>query len=137
MAYTDLLREHLPPADTLNSIWQTKSASSGSFSLSFGTSLAGGEITIACEQGSATITLRPHKVIIRQGDQAGGVFTEKDFPATNGITETVAAWAEGLQAGKLDSRLDPAEALADLEVMEAMLLSGQEQGKSRNLEHQV
>lgn len=55
-AFTTLLQKHLPPVDTVNAIWLTKSGISGTFSLSFGTTFASGaEYNFACEKGNVVI----------------------------------------------------------------------------------
>lgn len=139
IAYTNLLREHLPPVDTINSIWTTKSGISGTFSVSFGTTLSGSEYTIACEKGSVSV-IGPSKVIVRQGEEKDGNVSETDFKDTgegNGTEQEVAAWAQSIVDGKPNSRQSPEEALADLEILEKLLRSGESQGKSQTLEYQL
>lgn len=135
-AYTTLLQEHLPPVDTVNSVWHTKSGISGTFSVSFGTTLSGSEYAIACEKGSVTIV--KSKVTVREGEENEGKFSEKDFPEEGGgVKQEVAAWAHSIAAGKADPKQSPEEALADLEILELMLKSGEAQGKAFNLQYQV
>jgi predicted dehydrogenase len=135
-AYTTLLQEHLPPVDTVNSIWQTKSGISGTFSVSFGTTLSGSEYTVACEKGSVTIVRS--KVTVREGEEKEGKFTEKDFPEEgSGVKAEVKAWAESIAAGKANPGQAPEQALADLEILEKMLKSGEADGKTEALEYQI
>jgi predicted dehydrogenase len=135
-AYTTLLQEHLPPVDTVNSIWQTKSGVSGTFSVSFGTTLSGSEYTVACEKGSVTIVRS--KVTVREGEEKEGKFAEKDFPGEgSGVKAEVKAWAESIAAGKANPAQAPEEALADLEILEKMLKSGEGHGKTESLQFQV
>jgi predicted dehydrogenase len=135
-AYTTLLQEHLPPVDTVDSIWQTKSGVSGTFSVSFGTTLSGSEYTVACEKGSVTIVRS--KVTVREGEEKDGKVTEKDFPEEgSGVKAEVKAWAESIVAGKSNPGQSPEQALADLELLEKMLKSGEAKGKAESLEYQV
>ena len=135
-AYTTLLQEHLAPVDTVNSIWQTKSGISGTFSVSFGTSLSGSEYTVACENGSVTVI--GHKVTVREGEQGEGKATDKEFPdEAMGVKQEVKAWAESLVAGKPHPAQVPEQALADLEILEKMLRSGEGHGKTESLQHQL
>jgi predicted dehydrogenase len=135
-AYTTLLQEHLPPVDTVNSIWHTKSGISGTFSVSFGTTLSAGEYTVACENGSVTIS--GGKVTVREGEQKEGKFSEKEFPEDGaGVIQEVKAWGESLAAGKANPAQAPEAALADLEILEKMLRSGEGHGKTESLQYQV
>jgi predicted dehydrogenase len=131
-AFTTLLQKHLPPVDTVNSIWLTKSGISGTFSISFGTSLSGGEYTIAAEKGSVTIV--GSKVTVREGEENSGNVKVTEFKGEgNGVKQEVAAWAQSLVDGKPDPKQSPVEALADLEILEKMLRSGESQGKIERL----
>jgi len=135
-AFTTLLQEHLPPVDTLNSIWLTKTGISGTLSISFGTTLSGGEYTIACERGSVTIVGSTVKV--RQGEEKFGNIKISEFKdESNGVIQEILAWAQGIADGKPDPKQYPEEALADLEILEKMLKSGEANGQTQSLEHQL
>lgn len=135
-AYTHLLQKHLPPVDTVDAIWKTESGVSGTFSLSFGSTLSGTDFTIACEKGSVSVV--KNKVIVRQGEESEDNFTEKEFnDQANGVTQEVLAWGKALAAGKPNADQSPEEALADLEVLEKMLRSGEQEGATQSLQYQV
>jgi predicted dehydrogenase len=135
-AFSTLLQPHLPPVDTVNAIWQTKTGISGTFSISFGTTLSGNEYTVACEKGSVTIVRS--KVTVRQGEENEGIITEKEFKDEGaGVKQEVAAWAESLMHGRSDPRQAPEQALADLEILEKMLKSGEGHGKPESLRFQI
>ncbi|TVY36722.1 Uncharacterized protein LSUB1_G006087 [Lachnellula subtilissima] len=137
-AYSTLLREQLPPVDTINSIWLTKSGISGTFSVSFGTTLFGSEYSIACEKGSVSVL--GSKVIVREGEEKDGKFSEIDFKERgqeNGVKQEDAAWGEALAKGHTLPNQSPEEALADLEILEKILRSGEAQGKSETLQFQI
>ncbi len=139
-AYTTLLQEHLPPVDTVNSVWQTKSGVSGTFSVSFGTTLSGSEYTVACEKGSVTIIR--DKVTVRFGEESEGNFTEIDFSekpdnAGSGVKPEVMSWAQSMVDGKPNPKQSPEQGLGDLEILEAMLKSGEANGQPRILKYQA
>lgn len=135
-AYTTLLQEHLPPVDTVNSVWHTKSGISGTFSVSFGTTLSGSEYTIACEKGS--ISIIRSKVIVREGEESEGKFTETEFnDEGSGVKQEVAAWAKSIVDGRPNPAQSPEQALGDLEILEKMLKSGEAGGKAESLQYQI
>jgi len=135
-AFTALLQEHLPPVDTVNSIWLTKSGISGTFSISYGTTFSGGEYSIAAEKGSVMIV--GNTVTVRLGEEKQGNVTVTEFKDEgNGVKQEVAAWAQSIVNGTPDPKQSPEEALADLEILEKMLKSGEEHGKTETLEYQL
>lgn len=136
-AFTAQLQEHLPPVDTVNSIWMTESGVSGTMSVSFGTTLSGSEYTVACEDGSVTVS--KDIVTVREGQQSVPTESGKRHQFSNdkrAVEIEVAAWAEGIAAGKLHQSQRPEEALADLEILEAMLRSGSNEGRLEKLHSQ-
>jgi predicted dehydrogenase len=139
-AYTTLLQEHLPPVDTVDSVWRTKSGISGTFSVSFGTTLSGSEYTVACEKGSVTITWVKGRsqVIVRLGEASEGNTSETEFANEgSGVKVEVAAWAESIADGTPNPAQSPEQALADLEILEKMLKSGEGGGKVQSLQYQI
>ena len=134
-AFTSLLQKHLPPVDTVDSIMQAKSGISGTFCLSFGSTLSHSELTVGCENGS--VTVNRSTVTTRQGDQKDGNATVKEFNDEGaGVKQEVKAWGESLVAGKANPKQSPEEALADLEILEKLLKSGEQAGKPLALEFQ-
>ena len=112
-AFTNLLQQHLPPVDNLNSVWTTSSGISGTFSVSFGTTLSGSEYTVACEKGSVSVVRST--VTVRQGEEKDNKFEVREFENEgSGVKQEVAAWAKGLIDGKPNSKQSPEEALVDL-----------------------
>jgi predicted dehydrogenase len=133
-AYTTLLQPHLPPADTITSIWQTAAGVPGTFAMSFGTTWSGSEFSVACENGSVAVTGK--KVEVRQGLQKDGNSTVKEFEGDN-VKAEVKAWAESITNGKPNPYQSPEQALGDLEILEKMLKSGEGNGKTESLQFQV
>lgn len=135
-AFTQLIQPHLPPVDTVNSIWKCKSGISGTVTISFGTAMSGDEYSFACEKG--TVTVQRDLVIVREGEEKDGKETRYDLvDKSGGVTPEVKAWAEALTNGKENEMQSPRRALADLELLEAMLKSGEKDGEKVLLTRQV
>ncbi|KAK3651565.1 hypothetical protein LTR56_004292 [Elasticomyces elasticus] len=132
-AFTTLLQAHLPPVDTVDATFQLANGRTGQFSASFGTTFKGSEWSIACEKGS--ITIDGKKVILRPLD--GEEKVEEKPDDLGGVKQEVFAWAKSLVNGKPESLQSPEEALADLEVLEAMLKSGESGGQPVELKYQL
>ncbi|KAF1847000.1 NAD(P)-binding protein [Cucurbitaria berberidis CBS 394.84] len=124
-AFTAQLQEHLPPVDTLNSTLQLSNGSSGTLSISFGTTDKGSEYLIACENGSVHVSMG--KVTVTKAGKEAEVREFKD--EGNGVRQEVSAWAESIEKGVRNEMQSPEEALRDLEVLEACLRSGEQAGK--------
>lgn len=140
-AQTAQLQEHLPPVDTADAALRLDNGSTGVLSMSFGTTLTGNELALACEGG--TVSLSRDTVTVRAAAGADGkepapVVVEKPTEGGwSGVTVEVRVWAKGLVAGKPDPMQSPEEALADLEIIEAILKSGEQGGAPVELAHQI
>jgi predicted dehydrogenase len=127
-ANTTQLQEHLPPVDTIDATAKSKNGATGTISISFGTTFKGEEWTVACKDG--VVSVGNGKVTI--GDKTEEIQNER-----SGVPPEVRAWGEALAAGKVNERQSPEEALADLELIEASLRSGEQGGKPIALEYQT
>ncbi|KAG9387105.1 oxidoreductase family [Pyrenophora tritici-repentis] len=116
--------EHLSPVDTVDATMQLSNGASGTASISFGTQFSGSEYAFACEKGTVVVTRA--KVAVKRDGEHGEVKEFKD--EGSGVKPEVAAWGKGLQEGKMDPRQSAEEGLRDLEVLEAMLTSGEKGG---------
>ncbi|CAI9636673.1 nad-binding protein [Alternaria burnsii] len=124
-AFTAQLQEHLPPIDTLNATMQLDNGSSGTLSISFGTTDTGSEYLVACEKGSVHCA-RGKVTITKDGKDP----ETRDFPDEgNGVNQEIKAWAKSLEQGKRNEMQSPEEALKDLEILESCLKSGEQGGK--------
>ncbi|KAF2743528.1 NAD(P)-binding protein [Sporormia fimetaria CBS 119925] len=122
-AFTAQLQEHLPPLDTLNATVQLRNGASGTLAISFGTTFTGSEYAVAAEKGSVWVSRG--KVIVTQN----GEEEVKEFPDEgNGVKQEVRAWAESLLKGEPNLLQSPEEALRDLALLEACLVSGKQGG---------
>ena len=123
-AHSAQLQDHLPPVDTVDATARTKNGAIGTLSISFGTTAKGTEWTIGAEDGVVSIIDNDLTIDGNKQD-----FTNE----RSGVPPEVRAWGEALAAGSIDARQTPEEALADLELIEAMLVSG---GKPVELKYQ-
>lgn len=134
IGYSALAQAYLAPVDTLSAVIKTQSGAVGSFNCSWGTTLPrAAEYQIACEHGSVTV----------EGDKGwiaypDGRRVEKDFPFTAGagVMEEVHAWAEAMVEGKENPLLTPEITLGDLELLESMLRSADDNGVPKMLKFQ-
>jgi len=120
-ANTTQLQEHLPPVDTAEATLKTKNGVVGSISMSFGTTFKASDFYVACEKG--VVSMSDHKTV-KVGDESKDIEDER-----TGVPPEVRAWGEALAAGKPNPKQSPEEALADLEILEAMLKSGEKGGE--------
>jgi len=132
-AFTQQLQPHLPPVDTVDATFKLANGSTGTFSVSFGTTFSGAEWAIACENGSVTVAGKT--VIVKPKD--GEEKVEEKPDELGGVKQEVFAWAKSLVSGKQDLQQRPEEALADLEILEAMLSSGEKGGEAVELKYQM
>jgi predicted dehydrogenase len=113
-AFTSQIRSHLPPTDTLDAIWKTQSGVTGTFSISFGTTLVGASHTVGCEKGM--VSVQRDVVVVRREDEEGErrvEFKEQGW----GVKREVRDWAAAVEAGERIQRLSPEEAYKDLVVV--------------------
>ncbi|KAJ6787620.1 hypothetical protein PWT90_09412 [Aphanocladium album] len=123
-ARTGMVREHLPPVDSVAALITTRSGAAGTYQHTVGSHIDAYDFDVAYENGSVrvqdgTVTVTP----------AGGEAVSRTFERASGVPEEVAAWAAGLRDGRQDPAQSTEEALADLEFIEKMLQSGEEDGK--------
>lgn len=132
-AFTQQLQEHLPPVDTVDATFKLANGSTGSFSVSFGTTFKDKGWAVACEKGS--VAVNGDQITITPLDGEAKTKTKPD--EHGGVKQEVFAWAKSLVSGKPEPRQAPEEALADLEVLEAMLRSGEKDGQPVELQYQL
>lgn len=123
-AFTTQLRKHLPPVDTVDTILRTKNEATGTFSLSVGTTFTGVEWDIACEGGTVRNSRGTITTMFDQKEKS-----VKIEDRTDGVPTEIRAWGEALAKGTRNEKQIPEEALADLELVECMLRSGEGDGQ--------
>ncbi|KAH7121342.1 hypothetical protein EDB81DRAFT_861347 [Dactylonectria macrodidyma] len=137
-AVTSQVQPHLAPIDTVSAIVETASGASGTFQLSCGSSLRAFEWALGLERG--TVTVQGETVTVRRnggGGDGDDETTVREFDRTTGVAAEVAAWAAGLVRGEPDDLQVPEQALADLEFLEKMFVSGEQDGKAQTYELQL
>jgi len=128
--HSQQLQEHLPPVDTVDATVKLANGATGTVSISFGTTFKGNEYVVACEKGTVAV-LRGKVVVNRDGTEK-----VKEFPDEGtGVAEESRAWSESILAGKADLKQSPEEALADLDILEAFLRSGEQNGAPVELKY--
>ncbi|KAF2161003.1 hypothetical protein M409DRAFT_70077 [Zasmidium cellare ATCC 36951] len=131
-AFTTSLAEHLPPVDTVAATLQLENGSAGTVSISFGSTFFDGEWSVACEGGTVSANAFTSELKMKP---LGGDEKVSSVPdAQHNVSQEVAAWVKSIQSGEVESRLRPEEALADVEIIEAMLNSG---GSPVELKYQI
>ncbi|KAI1502606.1 oxidoreductase [Biscogniauxia marginata] len=134
IAQTSLVSSHLPPVDSINAVLKLKSGAVGSYITSVGTTLSAFEYHVACEGGF--VKAEGSKVVTGRGVGDTAQIEEKVFERTSGVKEEVQAWAESIVAGTPNPEQTPELALGDLELMEKMLTSGDQDGARQKLQYQ-
>lgn len=134
-AYTTSLQETLPPVDTVHAIIKTDNARVGTFISSVGIkSKLGMDFEIVTDKGSVRYSPFQMQIATKLKNQEGKWEEQSQTaPLTWGVKEDVAAFAEGISTGRLDSRLSASEALEDLKIVEGMLASGDSHGLPINV----
>lgn len=112
-AFTTLLKEYLPPVDTVDAILKTNTGVQGTFQVSNGTSLVGPEWTVGCENGSVTVDFS--KITVRTVDGKEDAQDVQD--ERTGVPPEVRQWGQALAEGKVNPEQSPSQALGDLELV--------------------
>ena len=103
--------------------------------MSVGTRMSGVDFSFSFEKGSVTMTTT--KVTVVSASDSGALETRvEDFERTSGVSEEITAWAESLVTGKANPLLSPHQGLGDLEFLESMFKSGEQQGTAQTLNYQ-
>ncbi|KAJ5677901.1 uncharacterized protein N7477_003534 [Penicillium maclennaniae] len=128
-AQSQLQQAYLPPVDTVDAVAQTRSGATGIISLSWGSPFSDSTFEFACEKG--VVTLKDDDVTVN------GVVNHIEFDG-RGVGPEVAEFATAIVHGRpVEKRQSPEAALADLEILEQMLKSGERQGEKVSLHLQV
>lgn len=128
-AQSSLQQEHLAPVDTVDAVAKTRSGATGVLSLSYGSAFSDSLFEFACERG--VVTMHFDKIT------ANGESHEIPFEGRC-VNLEVADFAASIVEGRpVSNRLSPAEAMADLEIMEKMFDSSAQDGERMELRFQV
>ncbi|KAL2140946.1 hypothetical protein VTI28DRAFT_3043 [Corynascus sepedonium] len=126
VGFSTLLNKALVPVDTIHAAAITGGGRGGTIVLTFATEYKFNiEVEIVTTKGSVLWNLTEVTTVTGKGDGSGDQVQEKkEFPYSSGVKEEVKAFAASLAAGKLDTLQSPTEALKDLEIIQALLESG-------------
>lgn len=128
-AHSQLQQAYLPPVDTVDAVAQTGSGATGVISLSWGSPFSDSTFEFACEKG----------VVILKGDDVtvNDEVHHIEFDG-RGVGPEVTEFATAIMNGRpVEKRQSPEAALADLEILEQMLKSGERQGERLSLRLQI
>jgi hypothetical protein len=120
-AQSCLLQPYLPPVDTVDAVLRTRDGAPGVLSLSYGSPVKDSAFEFVCEGG----------VVSLHGDRVTVNGESHDIPFEGaGVVPEVAAFAASVANGRaVEPKQSAQEALADLEVLEKMLTSGERGGE--------
>ncbi|RAL04788.1 60S ribosomal eL32 domain-containing protein [Aspergillus ibericus CBS 121593] len=112
-AMLSLQQEHLAPVDTVDAAVKTKSGATGTVYLSYGAAENETVFEFKCDKGVVSLNL----------DRVTADGESFDVPYEGrGVNYELAAFVESIRQGELEEGLRPEEAMADLEIMEGMIL---------------
>ena len=127
-AHTSLLQDRFAPLDTFEATLEVKNGAQGTASISFGNSSPESEWLLEFADG----TLIASKTAVTTRGEKQAIVEDG-----TGVQPEVRAWCEAILTTKENRKQVPEEALADLEVLEAVLKSGREDGKKVQLSCQM
>ncbi|EPS39213.1 hypothetical protein H072_7001 [Dactylellina haptotyla CBS 200.50] len=128
-AFTALNQQHLVPIDTIMSTIKLKSGVCGTFAMSHGTPSAKAfDFLIVCEEGTVKIG-DGSKVTVKKTDMPEESVAFGGEDGWNGVKAEVKAFAEAVAKGVGNDDQSPEKAVADLELIEKMIQSGEQGGK--------
>jgi len=129
-AFTRLNKEILAPVDTFHSTLRLTDGTTGTFSISFASTLLALNLTVVGEKGSIVVegSREGNKVVVTVGDES----EEKTF-SFEGVKKEIEAFGHAVKAGHSEHFASPVEALIDLAVVEAALSSGEKGGHPVNI----
>lgn len=133
--FSALLQERLPPVDSVHSIASTRGGANGSICLSFGTEFKSAlEIEVVTTEGSVVWDTKD-VIVVRRGAGAEKVESRKVFGFDSGVKLEVSSFANSIRVGGTPDPLQsPEQALKDLQVLQALLESGEAKAALKTLE---
>ncbi|RPA88228.1 NAD(P)-binding protein [Ascobolus immersus RN42] len=143
-SFSQLLQDHLPPHDTIRTVFRSAPKGgavseedrkiTGTFNISFGaSSVRATSYTLDCPNGIVVVNPNSLKVT-ENGKEEQATKVEDDV---RGVEAELAAFLEAIQKGVKggDKKQSPELAIGDLEMIEAMLKSGEQGGVPQTLKY--
>ena len=131
-ASTSLINQDLAPADTLNANMTTSSKRNGIFNLSYGSKFRR-ECQIRVVMTTGAVSMSPSEVTITTNDKRIPQNKTFRFPPGSGVRKEVAAFAESIHTKESNPRGSPEQAYLDLELLQGMLESAEEEGAAKRI----
>lgn len=106
---------------------------SGTFTMSYGTECKSCfEIEVITTSGSVLVT--PTQLIITKKGLTGKMETSSlTFTFDGAVSQEIEAFAESIETKNVDPRMTPLQALADITILHALLISGEQNGSVREI----
>ncbi|KAF3908501.1 hypothetical protein ABW21_db0205107 [Orbilia brochopaga] len=134
IAFIKLNQPHLVPIDTISAAIRLKSGANGTFVMSHGTPSAKTfEWKVVCEGGSVKV-MDGQKVEVKAVDMPPVLTDFSDNEDWSGVKAEVKAFAEAVRRGVGNEDQSPETAVADLELIEKMIKSGELGGKPQEID---
>lgn len=132
-AFTNQVREYLPPVDTLHSAVQLANGATGTFTLSFGSNAQRNVLQLSAERGSLEFT-DMNRIVVK--DTEGKVISDERYEGQfqHAVSRELNAFADNVKEGKIAVLGSPEEAYRDLALIDAILDSGKANGAPQSLE---
>lgn len=133
--FSTLLQERLPPIDSVHSIASTRGGVNGTICLSFGTEFKSTlEIEVVTTEGSVGWDTKD-VIVARRGAGDEKVESRKAFGFDSGVKLEVVSFAKSIEAsGVPDPLQTPEQALKDLQILQALLESGEANAALKTIE---
>lgn len=129
-AFSKLNQSYLPPVDTVNGVILLDDGTSGTITISFGTTKGGLDIVVQHQLG--WFEVNPGKLVVKHaGEENSSKDLDVSYEGNEGqpaVAREVDAFISGVLANKLDPEQAPEEAFLDLAIIEALLTSGDKGG---------
>ncbi|CZR65521.1 uncharacterized protein PAC_15421 [Phialocephala subalpina] len=127
-AFTSLLRQELPPQDTVHAIMKLNSGGSGTFTISLGSDFQN-ELEIAIYTAEGAVVVNPGRVVVKSKtmDHGDGEYKpeEKLLKGGSFVRRDVVAFAEAILKGYSTPSAKSDRGLGDLQIWETLLESAQ------------
>ena len=125
--FSSLLKERLLPIDTVRAVATVQSGASGMISMSFGTEFKTvTEIEVTTTNGQVTWAPKNGVKTVRRLESGEEKEEHEKIEMNQGVLAEFEAFAQSVEAGKIDPRQSPEEGLKDLRLLEALFRSGED-----------
>ena len=123
-AFAKQTLEYLPPLDTVQAALKFESGATGTLSMSFSSAKDEYSYIFIGSEGSLTVTRGGGGTKLVVQDAKGKVLSDEIAKSPDTYKELFSAFFDAVETGKCDARGSPAQALADIAVVESICNGG-------------